>query len=460
MSRFLEPLPLFAIAGAGTVAVLGSAVLIANSFQPEDRRVDRNGGLVSAAQAQDATDPAPAADTAANLPAATEPAADGPAPGVDTPTGGEAVAVASSPEAPAPSREGGFALGREALPEEVAAWDIDVRPDGQGLPEGSGDVWTGEEIFIAKCASCHGDFGEGAGRWPELAGGFGTLDGDDPVKTIGSFWPHLSTVVDYVHRAMPFGEAQSLTADEVYAITAYLLYLNEIVADDFVLSPETFASVQMPNAEGFFDDDRDAVEVAQFSVEPCMEGCKENVTITMRAAVLDVTPDDGGEPAEATAEEPTMADTGGATDATEAEATSAEAVQAPAEEAPESAVSAEEPTPTTPEASALDAALVAEGEGVFRRCASCHEVGEGAENRTGPVLNGVVGRQIGAYPDFRFSKVLQEAGAAGRTWSVEELAAYIAEPREHMPGTKMSFQGLRSEEEIAAVIEFLRSHAE
>lgn len=499
MSKFLEPLPLFALAGLGTAAVLGSAVLVANSFQPEERAVAPAGGLVTAAQAQETAEPAPeggsAAADAAPQDAVTAPPSEPPAEEAATADAGSGGATATevAAEPPAPSRSGGFGLGREALPEEVAAWDIDVRPDGQGLPEGSGDVWTGEELFVAKCAACHGDFGEGAGRWPELAGGFGTLDGDDPVKTVGSFWPYLSTAVDYIHRAMPFGEAQSLTADEVYAITAYLLYLNEVVEEDFVLSPETFASVEMPNAEGFFDDDRDAVEVPQFSAEPCMEGCKESVEITMRAAVLDVTPDDGGDEAGAV-EEPALAEAIEGADAAEAEPAVAEAVEQPAEEEPQGeaevaqaeaeaapeaaeaveAVAEEEPQgeaepaaaadaaaePAAAEPAALDMALVAEGEGVFRRCTTCHEVGEGAQNRTGPVLNGVVGRVIGTYPDYRYSEVLEEAGAAGRTWSAEELSGYLADPREHMPGTKMSFPGLRSEEEIAAVIEFLRSHAE
>jgi hypothetical protein len=123
---------------------------------------------------------------------------------------------------------------------------------------GEGDVWTGEELFVTHCSACHGDFGEAVGRWPVLAGGFGTLDGEDPVKTIGSYWPYLSTVWDYVHRAMPYGAAQSLSDDEVYAITAYLLYLNNVVEDDFVLSNETFTEiVEMPNEDAFFMDDRD-----------------------------------------------------------------------------------------------------------------------------------------------------------------------------------------------------------
>lgn len=190
-----------------------------------------------------------------------------------------------------PERDGRFGLGREALPEEVAAWDIDIRPDGQGLPAGSGDVWTGEEVYVELCAACHGDFGEGIDRWPVLMGGDGTLARDDPVKTVGSYWPYLSTVWDYVHRAMPFGAAQTLTDDEVYAVTAYILYLNNLVDDDFVLSAETFAGFEMPNADGFAPDDRPETELAAFSGEPCMEGCDEAVEITARAVVLDVTPE-------------------------------------------------------------------------------------------------------------------------------------------------------------------------
>src|SRR4051812_32134132 len=101
-------------------------------------------------------------------------------------------------------------LGRPALPEEIKAWDTDVRPDGLGLPVGRGTVKQGDAIFQAQCAGCHGEFGQGFGRWPALAGGEGTLKADRPDKTIGSFWPDLSTVFDYIKRAMPFGNAQSL----------------------------------------------------------------------------------------------------------------------------------------------------------------------------------------------------------------------------------------------------------
>lgn len=183
-------------------------------------------------------------------------------------------------------------LGRPALPEEIQAWDIDVRPDGMGLPPGKGTVKQGDEIFQTQCASCHGEFGQGNGRWPVLAGGQGSLTSDRPEKTIGSFWPDLSTVYDYIRRAMPYGNAQSLSPDEIYALTAYLLYLNDIVKDEeFELSDKNFTSVKLPNAATFYDDDRETTEKAFWGKEPCMKDCKSEVKITGRAAVLDVTPD-------------------------------------------------------------------------------------------------------------------------------------------------------------------------
>lgn len=160
---------------------------------------------------------------------------------------------------------------------------------------GLGDVATGEELFIEHCASCHGDFAEGLDNWPSLAGGEGTLDHDDPDKTVGSFWPYLSTVWDYVHRSMPFGQAQILTPDETYAITAYILYSNMLVEDDSVLSNENFTEVVLPNADGFIVDDRPETEYGLFSQEPCMEDCKESVQITRHASFLDVTPGDSAD---------------------------------------------------------------------------------------------------------------------------------------------------------------------
>src|SRR5882757_10989967 len=184
-----------------------------------------------------------------------------------------------------------YGIGQPATPEMIAGWDIDVRPDGQGLPPGQGSVKAGEQVYLEKCAACHGEFGESAGRWPQVAGGQGTLAAADPIKTVGSYFAHLSTVFDYVRHAMPFGDAQSLSHDELYAVVAYLLFLNDIVDDKFVLSKDNFASVKMPNAGGFYDDDREIAEKA-FWAKPCMTDCKADVKITGRARVIDVTPDD------------------------------------------------------------------------------------------------------------------------------------------------------------------------
>jgi mono/diheme cytochrome c family protein len=193
--------------------------------------------------------------------------------------------------APASGTERKLDIGRVATPQEIAGWDIDVRPDGQGLPAGSGSVKAGEAVYMARCAACHGEFGESAGRWPQIAGGQGSLASHDPVKTVGSYFAHLSTVFDYVRHAMPFGDAQSLTNDELYAVVAYMLFLNDIVDDKFVLSRATFGSVQMPNAGGFHDDDRETTERAFWNA-PCMTNCKPDVKVIGRARVIDVTPDD------------------------------------------------------------------------------------------------------------------------------------------------------------------------
>ncbi len=182
-------------------------------------------------------------------------------------------------------------LGRVALDEEIAAWDIDVRPDGAGLPDGSGSVDDGMNLYDSQCAYCHGDFGEGKGRWPMLAGGFDTLTNERPSKTIGSYWPYLSTVFDYVRRAMPFGHARTLSDDDVYAVTAYLMYLNDLVDDDFTLSAENFQSVRLPNEANFIADTRSEEPYYAPETEPCMANCMEEpASVSMRALVLDVTP--------------------------------------------------------------------------------------------------------------------------------------------------------------------------
>ena len=197
---------------------------------------------------------------------------------------------------PADAADRKLNIGRAATPQEIAGWDIDVRPDGQGLPPGKGSVKDGEQVYMGKCAACHGEFGESAGRWPMIAGGAGSLRSDDPVKTVGSYYAHVSTVFDYVRHAMPFGDAQSLTNDELYAVVAYTLFLNDIVDEKFVLSKETWSSVKMPNAGGFYDDDRETAEKAFWNPKPCMTNCKPEARITGRARVIDVTPDDKARP--------------------------------------------------------------------------------------------------------------------------------------------------------------------
>jgi cytochrome c len=178
------------------------------------------------------------------------------------------------------------------LPEEIAAWDTDVRPDGKGLPVGKGTVKQCDAIFQAQCAVCHGEFGQGVGRWPVLAGGEGTLKADRPDKTVGSFWPDLSTVFDYIKRAMPFGNAQSLTNDEVYALTAYILSMNDIIKDEnFELNERNFTSIRMPNEATFYDDDREIAEKQFWSKEPCMRNCRSAPKVVGRAISVDVTPD-------------------------------------------------------------------------------------------------------------------------------------------------------------------------
>jgi cytochrome c len=150
----------------------------------------------------------------------------------------------------------------------------------------------GVEIYDDQCAACHGDFGEGTGRWPVLAGGADTLLEERPEKTIGSYWPYLSTVFDYVRRAMPFGNARSLTDDEVYAVTAYLMYLNDLVDEDFELNSENFNDIRLPNEENFIADTRAEELIYRANVEPCMTDCIEGVaTVSQRAQILDVTPD-------------------------------------------------------------------------------------------------------------------------------------------------------------------------
>lgn len=141
-------------------------------------------------------------------------------------------------------------LGRATTPAEVAGWDISIAPDGRGLPSGSGTSAEGALVYAQKCQACHGEKGVN-GPNDRLVGGQGTLGSKTPVRTVGSYWPYATTVFDYVRRAMPYTQPQSLTDDEVYAVTAYLLNLNGIIGDQDEMNAQTLPRVTMPNRENF-----------------------------------------------------------------------------------------------------------------------------------------------------------------------------------------------------------------
>jgi len=144
------------------------------------------------------------------------------------------------------------ALGRAATPQEVTAWDISIPPTGAGLPAGSGTPKQGEAVYVAKCQACHGEKGVGKPADP-LVGGVGSLASAKPVRTVGSYWPYATTLFDYTRRAMPVTNPLSLSNDEVYAVTAYLLYLNGIIGENAVMDARTLPQVKMPNRDGFVD---------------------------------------------------------------------------------------------------------------------------------------------------------------------------------------------------------------
>jgi len=141
-------------------------------------------------------------------------------------------------------------LGRPLTPEEIEKIDITIAPDGSGLPEGSGSVSSGASVYKQKCQGCHG--ANGAGKpMEQLTGGIGTLASGKAVKTPMSYWPNATTLFDYIRRAMPFNSPQSLSNDEVYAVTAYLLSIDSLVGKDAVLDAKSLAKVKMPNRDGF-----------------------------------------------------------------------------------------------------------------------------------------------------------------------------------------------------------------
>jgi S-disulfanyl-L-cysteine oxidoreductase SoxD len=193
----------------------------------------------------------------------------------------------------------GYGFGRPATPEEIAGWDIDVRPDGAGLPAGRGSVAQGQAIYDVKCANCHGTFGE-SNSYLQIAGGVGTLASDQPMRTTGSKLNHATTLWDYINRAMPFNAPKSLTSDEVYALTAFVLNLNDILPADAVLDRDSLPRVVMPNRNGFTtahgfmrrDGKPDTHNVA------CMKDCA--VKVTMLSQIPEYARDQHGDLAEQT----------------------------------------------------------------------------------------------------------------------------------------------------------------
>jgi S-disulfanyl-L-cysteine oxidoreductase SoxD len=154
-----------------------------------------------------------------------------------------AATVAASAQAPQ--------FGQPIAPADLAPWDIEILPSGAGLPPGSGTVAQGEAVYAAKCQACHGEKGAGQPN-DRLVGGQGTIRaGTAPVKTVGSYWPYATTLFDYIRRAMPWTNPKSLTNDEVYAVSAYILNLNGIIGANDTMNAQTLAKVSMPNKDGF-----------------------------------------------------------------------------------------------------------------------------------------------------------------------------------------------------------------
>ena len=148
-----------------------------------------------------------------------------------------------------------YEVGRPATPEEIRALGAAIAPDGGGLPDGSGTVAAGREVFAAQCSRCHGPKGEG-GVGATLVGGQGTLRTARPLKTVGSFWPYATTLWDFINRAMPFDKPGLLSPPEVYAAVAFILNLNDIIGDADVMDAKTLPKVRMPNRDGFVADPR------------------------------------------------------------------------------------------------------------------------------------------------------------------------------------------------------------
>jgi cytochrome c len=144
-------------------------------------------------------------------------------------------------------------FGRPATGNEIKLWDIDVRPDGTGLPDGGGTVARGKQVYVDNCEVCHGPNGQG-GIKDQLVGGQGSLASDKPIKTVGSYWPYATTLFDYIQRAMPYPAPGSLSVDDAYAVSGFILSLNGILLPDGKLDKESLPNIRMPNLNGFIPD--------------------------------------------------------------------------------------------------------------------------------------------------------------------------------------------------------------
>ena len=184
---------------------------------------------------------------------------------------------------------GFYGYGDQPTPAQITGWNIDVRgDDGAGLPPGKGTFQRGSEVYAEQCAACHGTFGEGEGRFPKLVGGARTLRDDRPELTVGSYWPFAPTLWDYINRAMPMAAPHTLSADDVYALTAYILQLNDIVPNEFVANRDSLPKVKMPNRDNFIWIDPRPDTMAK----PCMNACADpgDIKIMSTAEGRDVTP--------------------------------------------------------------------------------------------------------------------------------------------------------------------------
>jgi len=174
-----------------------------------------------------------------------------------------------------------YHLGTPISPHEITKWNIDVRSDGTGLPEGRGTVNQGERIYEKKCAACHGEFGEGVGRNPSLFGGEGTLDSGQPERRIGGYWPYAPILFDYIRRSMPFGNAQTLSIDELYSLIALILNMNDLWSEEQVLTRKALIAIKMPNRDGFSSVD----PRPDTSNTRCMRNCQDQPVIQSRATL-------------------------------------------------------------------------------------------------------------------------------------------------------------------------------